>query len=118
MNAQDKIRLYHMLEAVQAAISFADGETRESLETDLKLRFALIRALEIIGEAASRLTKECQTAYPEIPWPAIIGMRNWLVHAYFDIDLDQVWDTIQKDLPPLVVQLESLVSPDDDIEES
>jgi len=67
-----------MLEAAQTALEFAEGETRDSLDTDQKLLFALLRAIEIIGEAASRLTQECQNEHPQIPWHAIIGMRNRL----------------------------------------
>ena len=64
----------------------------------------------MIGEAAANVTQASQDSYPQIPWPEIIAMRNRLIHAYFDIDLDRVWDTVQDDLPPLVAQLESILS--------
>jgi uncharacterized protein with HEPN domain len=113
MNEQDKVRLRHMLEMAQAAQTLIIGETRQTLDADLKLKLALPRAIEIIGEAASKISTEAQAATPQIPWPAIISMRNWIVHAYFEIDLDQVWDTVTKDLPPLISELEKMLSPED-----
>jgi uncharacterized protein with HEPN domain len=79
------------------------------LDKDRKLVLSLVRLVEVIGEAAGQVTKEFQAAHPEIPWPAIVGMRNRLIHAYFDIDLDRVWDTIKDDLPPLVASLEKII---------
>ena len=112
MNASDRIRLQHMLDVAREAISFASGKTRESLDDDRMLSLALIKDIEIIGEAASRVTEEIQQAHSHIPWHAIIGMRNWLIHVYFDIDLDLVWDTITSDLPALVTQLEQILASD------
>ena len=112
MNEDDTTRLRHMLEAAQFAIGFAQGETRQSLDTDRKLVFAMVRAIEIVGEAASRISQAGRDEQPHIPWPAIIGMRNRLVHAYFDIDLDRVWDTITDDLPSLIAELERIIPPD------
>jgi uncharacterized protein with HEPN domain len=115
MSAEDVIRLLHMLQAAQTALEFAEDQTRQSLDSNLMLVFALIRAVEIIGEAASKLSAELQTANPQIPWRAIVGMRNRLVHGYFDVDLDEVWSTITRDLPILIAQIEPLMgsNPDD-----
>jgi uncharacterized protein with HEPN domain len=77
----DKVRLKHMLEAARDALSFASGRTRQDLETDKMLTFALIRCVEIIGEAATRLTPEFREQHPLLPWGDIIGMRNRLIHA-------------------------------------
>ncbi|MBN1287481.1 MAG: DUF86 domain-containing protein [Anaerolineae bacterium] len=112
MNKDDLIRLRHMLEAAQEAMDFVRDETRASLDNDRKLVLALIKAIETIGEAASHVSKEFQVVYPQIPWRASISMRNWLIHAYFDIDLDQVWDTITKDLPPPIAQIEQVIPPE------
>ena len=71
------------------------------------LLFALVRAIEIVGEAASRISAETRQAITEIPWPAVIGMRNRLVHAYFDINYDTVWKIIKDELPVLIAALES-----------
>ena len=73
------------------------------------LTLSIIKAIELIGEAASRVTKESRDLHPEIPWNVIITMRNRLIHAYFDIDLDRVWDTVTDDLPPLITSLERIV---------
>jgi uncharacterized protein with HEPN domain len=113
MNNDDRIRLRHMLDAAQEAAAFARDEPRESLDTDRKLVLALVKGIEIIGEAASRVSEECQRKYPQIPWPQIIGMRNRLIHAYFDIDVETVWKTVKDDLPPLIAELEKIIPPHD-----
>lgn len=83
---------------------------RESLNTERMLTLSLVRLLEIIGEAASRVSKEKQERIPEIPWRQMIGMRNRLIHAYFDIDLDFIWQTVTEDLVPLIAELEKVLS--------
>jgi uncharacterized protein with HEPN domain len=112
MNTDDVTRLKHMLEAAQTAIVFMAGENRASLDGDRKLVFAVVRAVEIIGEAASRVSEDVRAENPQIPWAAIVGMRNRLVHAYFDVDLDQVWSTITDDLPSLITALQEILPPD------
>lgn len=74
------------------------------------LVLSLVKSIEPIGEAASRVSPACQSKCPSIPWPEIIGMRNRLIHAYFDINLDIVWRTITEELPPLIVELEKALS--------
>ncbi|GAC1475186.1 MAG: DUF86 domain-containing protein [Isosphaeraceae bacterium] len=100
-----------MRDAASIAVRFAAGKSREDLESDLMLQFALVRALEIIGEAAARLTEENRAAHPEIPWINIIGMRNRLAHGYFDVDLDIVWRTVSVSLPRLIDNLDTLIPP-------
>ena len=73
---------------------------------------AILKSVEIIGEAASRISEETKAGHPDIPWAEIIGLRNRLVHAYFAIQIDIVWQTVQEDLPPLIAQLEALVPPE------
>ena len=70
---------------------------------------ALVKAIEIIGEAAYQVSSETRSQIPEVPWEDIMGMRHRLVHAYFDIDLDVLWSTVQNDLPPLIAVLESVL---------
>lgn len=106
---EDAVRLNHMLDAAREAVSFVRGKQRSDLEGDRKLVLSLVRLVEIIGEAATQVTKELQETHTEIPWALIIGMRNRLIHAYFDVDIDRVWDTVKEDLPPLIVQLEKIV---------
>src|SRR5438067_3570178 len=100
-----------MLEAAQECIDFSKGVSRQAFDSDKKLIKALAMDIAIIGEAASRVTKETQVATSQIPWAAIIGMRNILIHAYFAIDHDQVWSTIQDDLPALIVHLQTFLQP-------
>jgi len=73
------------------------------------LALAIIKDIEIVGEAASRIGENTRSTYPEIPWADIVGMRNRLIHAYFDINLDLVWDTVTANLPPLVDQLSRIL---------
>jgi uncharacterized protein with HEPN domain len=105
MQAEDRIRLQHMVDAAEAACSFVTGRQRDDLDHDQMLLFAVVRAIEIIGEAAARLSPEGRAAAPEVPWSPIIGMRNRMVHAYFSIDPDVVWQTVTVELPRLRQQL-------------
>lgn len=98
-----------MLEAANDALSFTRDKTRSSLDTDKMYRLSIIRCIEIIGEAASRLSKECYDEFPQIPWQNIVNMRNRLIHAYYDINLDTVWSTVIEDLPPLAAELEKIL---------
>ena len=91
MRDDDRIRFRHMIEAAESALQFVSGRPRSDLDTDRMLLFAVVRAVEIIGEAASKVSAQTQTVHGDIPWSAIIGMRNRLVHAYFDINTDIVW---------------------------
>lgn len=95
-----------MLDAARLAAGFAAEHRRADLDTDPLATHGLVRLIEIIGEAASRVTASGREELPEIPWVGIIGMRNRLVHGYYDVDLDIVWNTLLVDLPPLIVQLE------------
>lgn len=105
----DETRLRHMLDAAREASLFIHGKTRDSLRSERMLALSLVRLLEIIGEAASRVSNKRQAQSPEIPWRQVVGMRNRLTHAYFDIDLDLVWQTVTEDLVPLIVELERLL---------
>lgn len=106
MREGDAIRLRHMLDAARAAVGFGHGRTRNDLDRDRQLVFALVKAVEIIGEAAYRVSPATRDETPQLPWDDMIGMRHRLVHAYFDIDLDILWRTVQEDLPPLIAELE------------
>jgi uncharacterized protein with HEPN domain len=109
MTPEDRIRIRHMLDAIKEALCFVKGLSREDLEDNRMLTLAIIKELEIIGEAASKLSSEFKADQPHIPWIDIIGMRNRLTHGYFDIDLDRVWDTVLEDLEPLRDELEKIV---------
>lgn len=97
-----------MLESAREALAFARGRLRADLDRDRMFALALVKCIEIVGEAAAGLGPEMRERYPGIPWADVVGMRNRLVHAYFEIDMDRVWDTITDDLPRLVTQLEGI----------
>jgi uncharacterized protein with HEPN domain len=108
MRREDRIRLGHMLEAARNAMEFAGDAQREDLDEDKKLVLAFVKCIEIIGEAAGRISAEGRAELPQIPWVDIIATRNRLIHAYFDINLDIVWSTIRRDLPELIAIIERL----------
>jgi uncharacterized protein with HEPN domain len=109
MNKRDETRLRDMLDAAQHARSFVQGKTRRNLDADIVLSFAVVRALEIIGEAASRVTAETRSALTGIPWKAMFGMRNRIIHDYDQVDYDIVWLTITDDIPSLIAELERIL---------
>jgi uncharacterized protein with HEPN domain len=109
MPPEDRIRVLHMVEAAQTARRFIVDRQRSDLDSDQMLLFALVRAIEIIGEAASRITAETRTANPAVPWQSIVAMRNRLIHVYFDIDRSIVWKTVTEELPPLLSLLSDIV---------
>ena len=110
MSPDDRWRVQHMIDAAEQALGFVQGRNREDLDRDVMLRMALTRALEIVGEAASKVSEAGRAAAATVPWQQVVGMRNRLVHAYFDIDLDILWDTVHLALPPLLAQLRPLLS--------
>jgi uncharacterized protein with HEPN domain len=110
MKNDDRVRLEHMLEAAREAMSFAEGRVREDLNWDRMLLQAIVRNVEIVGEASVNVSREYRDEATGIPWPKLAGMRNRIVHAYFDIDPDIVWDTVTQDLPLLVEELANLLA--------
>jgi uncharacterized protein with HEPN domain len=109
MNDNDLVRLRHMLDAGREALSFIEGRTSEDLRGNRMLLLALIKEIEIIGEAASRISAESKGALPAIPWPLVVGMRNRLIHAYADVNLMVVWSALTIELPELLRELESVL---------
>lgn len=104
----DGTNLGDMLSHACEAVELLGEMDREELAADRTKQLALTRLIEIIGEAAKRVSAETQQNHPEIPWPQIIGMRNRLIHGYDVIDYDLLWDTIKTDLPPLISKLEMM----------
>jgi uncharacterized protein with HEPN domain len=98
-----------MLDAAREAVAFGAGKTAQDLKSDRVLSLALVKCIEIIGEAATKVTNETRAAYPQIPWADIVGTRHRLIHVYFDVDLERVCDTIALDLPPLIGSLEQMI---------
>jgi uncharacterized protein with HEPN domain len=109
MLKDDEVRIQHMLDAVLEVIEFTHNKVRSDLDSDRKLKHALVRLLEIIGEAAVGMSENAMSRHPDIPWKEMIGMRNRLIHGYFDVDLDIVWQTVTEDIPPLKLLLGNLV---------
>ena len=114
MRSEDRVRLRHMRDAARDAVSFAEGRAREDLDRDRQFAMALVKCVEIVGEAANRMSVEAQGEVAQLPWRDIIDMRHRLVHGYYDISYDVLWSTIQHDLPPLIATLEAMAEIDSD----
>ena len=110
MSPDDRWRVRHMVDAAEQALAFVHGRQRTDLEIDAMLRLALTRAVEIVGEAAAQVSDAGREECPEVPWQQIVGMRNRLVHAYFDINANILWDTVMLALPGLLTQLRTLLA--------
>jgi uncharacterized protein with HEPN domain len=108
----DIVRL-HMVDAANEALSFVANKSKTELEADRALALALVKSIEIVGEAASKVSREVRSRSPEIPWADLIAMRNRLIHSYFDVNLDIVWQTVSVELPPLVTQIQELLAATD-----
>jgi uncharacterized protein with HEPN domain len=98
-----------MLDHAVEAIEMARGRTRADLDNDRQLNLALVRLLEIVGEAAGRVSDKTRECHPDIPWPEIVSLRNRLIHGYDEVDFDILWEIIQSDLPRLVSRLEEIL---------
>jgi uncharacterized protein with HEPN domain len=109
---RDEAYLLDILIASQKILRFTEGVSREQFDRDELLQNALIRMLEVIGEAARSVSEDTKLAHASIPWRQMIGMRHRLVHEYFRIDLERVWETAQRDIPELLKQIEPLVPRD------
>lgn len=103
----DRVRLRHMLDAAREAVGFAHGRTREDLDTDRMLRRALKDCIQEVGEAAARMTDEGRARVPQLPWTQIVGMRHRIVHVYYDLDPNALWEVVARDLPALAEAIES-----------
>ncbi|MGH2532165.1 MAG: HepT-like ribonuclease domain-containing protein [Thermomicrobiales bacterium] len=107
----DVLYFGHMLDMARTARQIVSGVSRDQFDSDVTLQLALVRALEVIGEAGRNVTVEGRTSLPSIPWPTIIAMRHRLAHDYINVDLSVVWDTVHNDLPLLIEILEDVVPP-------
>ena len=109
MSGSDITYLRHMLDAAEKSIDFIADGSRTELDTDEMLALAVVRLLEIVGEASRHISIETKLAYPDVPWQQLSATRNRLIHGYFDVDLDIVWAIVTIDLPPLVSRLEEII---------
>lgn len=103
---KDRVRLEHMLLAAREAISFSHGKSLKDLEHDRLLVRALLHAILEIGEAAANVSPMSRASVPGVPWDEIVRMRNVLIHVYWGVRIDKLWATIERDLPPLIEQIE------------
>jgi uncharacterized protein with HEPN domain len=109
MDERDEVRLRDMLDEARRARRFVQGRTRADLDAgDQILGFAVVRALEIIGEAANKVSQETRSTLPQVRWGDIVGMRNRVIHNDANVDYNIVWDVIVYDLPVLIAALETL----------
>ena len=112
---RDETYLLDILIAANKALKFVDGIERSEFEDNEIIQNAVMRPLEIIGEASARISKGFRKAHSEIPWREMVGLRNRLIHEYFRVDFSAVWDTIHKDLPKLIEIIGPLVPKEDEI---
>ena len=111
---RDPAYLLDMLVAARKVREFTKDSNWEQFEQDHVLQHATMYSIQIIGEAARRVSAATRDAHPEIPWPDIVGMRHRLVHDYLRIDAKKVWETVERDVPALIAALEPLVPPETD----
>jgi len=104
--------MQHMMDHSREARELIQGKDRSDLDSNRVLLLALVRLMEIVGEAAGRVSDETQTRHPEIPWPQIISLRNRLIHGYDSVDMDVLWEILTGDLPLLITQLGKIIGPD------
>ena len=105
----DAVYLHHILDAINRIQGYIAGVSYDQFLQDSLLQDGVVRQLEIIGEAAKNVSSAFRDTYPELPWRQMTGIRNKLIHNYFEIDLFIVWDTVQSDLPPLKQQVEHIL---------
>ena len=107
--SRDDAVLLDMLIAARRAVEFASGVARDQFGSDLKTQSAILHQLLVLGEAVKRLSDTFRDSHAETPWKAVAGMRDRIIHGYDDVDLGEVWRTVEHDLPALIATLELLV---------
>ncbi|MFB2981729.1 DUF86 domain-containing protein [Microseira sp. BLCC-F43] len=113
MSTRDLDYLLDILISAKLALSYVSGKTFTEFEADIQCQDSVTRRLEIIGEAAKRLSQATRLSLSQIPWSDMIGMRNRMIHQYDKVNLAIVWNTLQNALPPLIEELETVVPPED-----
>jgi len=111
---RDRAYLVDIQLMARDALQFTEDMDYETFRKDRKSQLAVVRCLEVIGEAAKRLSDTFRNNHPSIPWSSMAGMRDVLIHAYDRVDLERVWTTLREDLPPLIKALDSIVPAETD----
>lgn len=109
MIRDDNVYLQHILEAIQAIEEYLQGIDYDRFMSNRMVQDAVIRRIEVIGEATKNLSLEIRRKYDDVPWQKIAGMRNRLIHGYFGVDLDAVWDTATRDVASLRAKVEQII---------
>lgn len=104
--------LNDIMEMIADIRNFTKGMSYEDMDNDRKTLFAVIRCLEVLGEAVKKIPENIRNEYPKIPWQEIAGMRDKLIHEYFGVDIETIWDTIQDDLSPLQEAIDKIIKKD------
>lgn len=99
-----------MLDSTKAILDFVENKERNDLDRDRLLLSGIIREFQILGEAAGKISNQIQESFPDLPWKQLVGMRNRLIHAYFDVDKEIIWVTIKNNLPDFCKQLKIVIS--------
>jgi uncharacterized protein with HEPN domain len=107
--SRDDAYLVDILESAKIALEYVAGKSWDEFYSDMQCQDAVLRRIEIIGEAARHISPQTQKKYPQIPWRDLTMLRNLVIHQYDAVDINQVWDTTQKRLPPLVSELSKIV---------
>lgn len=115
--SDDTTRLRHIIEAAGEALGYVEYMERDEFKASRPMQHSVVRCIEIVGEAASRLSPALRQANPQVPWSDIIGMRNRIVHAYFDIDAEIVWRTAREDFPGFLAEIELIAKSLECVEE-
>lgn len=106
--SKDDALVLDLLRAARLAIDFTTGYSTQQFLDDLKTQSAVLHQLTLLGEQARRVTAEFRSAHPEVPWAAIAGLRNRIVHEYDSVDVDRVWEVVHRDLAPLIAALQAI----------
>jgi uncharacterized protein with HEPN domain len=110
MTPRDEVSMCQMLDHAEEARRLALGRSRLDLDADRVFELAITRLLEIVGEAAGRVSQSCRDQFPQIAWPQIVGLRNRLIHGYDEVDCDVLWKIVEHDVPQLISQLTQILA--------